>query len=129
MVSGTKRTVAWRKDDPFGVEFAEVRFATHSLRAAGVAVGTDPEPYRLDYEPEMGDGFITTRLHVTARGEGWHRALDLRRSPSGDWSVDTRIEGEGRSMAPAGGEVEHWRGSARLRPWTVSTNELDAGTS
>jgi uncharacterized protein len=69
----------------FGAEFAAARIDGDRLAARGVAIGSTPAVYRLDYELETGPGFVTVRLAVTARGEGWKRSLDLRRAPSGTW--------------------------------------------
>jgi hypothetical protein len=68
-----------------GAEFAEVEIRGDMLAARGVAIGSAPCSYRLDYELETGSGFVTTRLLVTARGDGWLRSLDLRRDGSGLW--------------------------------------------
>lgn len=95
------RTVAWLKEAPFGVELAEVVLGRHRLSAAGVAIGTDPAPYRLDYRLETRRGFVTARLRVTARGEGWRRRLDLRRAGSGDWSALAEAAGDA-PLAPPG---------------------------
>jgi hypothetical protein len=85
---GRSRNVGWRKADPFGVEFAKVRFNGRRLSASGVAVGVEPQPYRLDYLLETSDGFVTRRLRVAARGDGLGRSLDLRRERNGAWSVN-----------------------------------------
>jgi hypothetical protein len=85
------RSVAWVKEDPFGVELAEVAVSAETLSATGVAIGTDPGPYRLDYALETGAGFVTSRLHVTARGEAWGQELDLRRSENGEWSAAAEL--------------------------------------
>ena len=100
-------SVAWVKEDPFGVEFAEATLSSDALSAVGVAVGTDPVLYRLDYTLQAGPGFVTSQLRVRARGEGWHRTLDLRRSDSGQWSAAATTEGEPPLPAP-GGEVAHF---------------------
>ena len=83
--------LGWSKALPFGAEFAEVRIGRDALSARGVAIGSAPSPYRLDYELETAPGFVTTRLLVTARGDGWARSLDLRRAASGLWA-ETRTE-------------------------------------
>jgi hypothetical protein len=44
-----------------------------------VALGSTPLPYRLDYTFETVSDFVTARLVVSARGEGWARSLDLLR--------------------------------------------------
>lgn len=103
-VSDRVRTVAWVKEEPFGVEFAEVRLTPLRLSAVGVAIGADPLPYRLDYALTTRRGFVTARLRVTARGQGWRRRLDLRRAASGAWSVAVVMEGEA-PFAPPGGDV------------------------
>jgi uncharacterized protein len=93
-VSERHRAVAWVKDDPFGVEFAEIEFASDRLTAKGVAIGGWPAHYRLDYELETAADFITSRLHVSTRGEGWRRILDLRRGEAGTWELLAEEEGE-----------------------------------
>jgi hypothetical protein len=100
------RAVAWVKDDPFGVEFAEIDIRETHLTASGVAVGTAPLPYRLDYQLETRAKFVTARLRVTSRGEGWRRELDLRRSDDGVWSAAASEEGR-LDLPPAGGDVAH----------------------
>ena len=61
--------------------------------SVGVAVGSEPVPYRLDYVLETATDFVTTRLFVTARGESWRRTLDLRRARNGEWSAHTTTAG------------------------------------
>jgi uncharacterized protein len=87
------RTVAWAKDEPFGVEFAEIEVGADRLAARGVAIGSAPLAYRLDHQLETGAGFVTSWLHVTSRGEGWRRSLDLSRDRGGAWSIATEEEG------------------------------------
>jgi uncharacterized protein len=99
-----RRAVAWVKDEPFGVEFAEIAIASRRLAATGVAIGTAPLPYRLDYELETEVGFVTKRLRVTSRGEGWRRELDLRRDEEGVWRAVTNGEGD-VDLPPAGGDT------------------------
>jgi hypothetical protein len=64
-----RRANAWVKDEPFGVEFAEIAIGEAHLGANGVAIGTEPVPYRLDYELETSKGFVTVRLRATSRGD------------------------------------------------------------
>jgi hypothetical protein len=104
MNAPNRRTVAWAKDSPFGVEFAEVVLERDRLSAVGVAIGTDPATYRLDYILETGNAFVTQRLDVTTRGQGWRRRLELRRSPFGVWSAETEAEGE-PPLPPPGGDT------------------------
>ncbi|HMK93001.1 MAG TPA: putative glycolipid-binding domain-containing protein [Thermoleophilia bacterium] len=88
------RAVGWAKDDPFGVEFAEIRLASDGLRAKGVAIGTSPVPYRLDYELETTGELVTSRLRVWCTGEGWSRTLDLRHDAGAPWVIDAAQHGE-----------------------------------
>jgi hypothetical protein len=99
-----RRAVAWVKDDPFGVEFAEITITDDDLAATGVAVGTTPLPYRLDYELETERGFATRRLRVTSRGEAWSRVLDLRRNENGVWNIAAHDEGD-VDLPPVGGDT------------------------
>ncbi len=100
----TRRALAWVKDDPFGVEFAEISIGDDRLAAAGIAVGTAPLPYRLDYELATERDFVTAWLRVTSRGEGWCRELDLRRDETGVWSVTAGGEGA-VDLPSAGGDT------------------------
>jgi hypothetical protein len=89
--------VAWSNADPLGAEFAEVRVDGDVLAARGVAIGSAPYPYRLDYELETASAFVTSRLLVTAHGNGCVRSLDLRRASSGVWE-ETRTEDGANSL-------------------------------
>ncbi|GJL84094.1 MAG: hypothetical protein DHS20C01_37280 [marine bacterium B5-7] len=93
------------KDDPFGVEFAEIRINAKSLTASGVAIGNSPVPYRLDYVPETRADFVTSRLHATCHGEGWCRNLDLCRDDRGVWTILAHESGQ-LDLPPAGGDTE-----------------------
>jgi len=95
-----ERAVAWTKDEPVGVEHARIAIADDGLRAIGVAIGSEPKPYRLDYELDAEQGFVTSRVGVVARGEGWSRRLELRREDRGQWSADADAEGELDLPAP-----------------------------
>jgi uncharacterized protein len=86
--------VAWSKEEPFGVDFAEVRLHKYRLDVVGIAIGVEPVPYRLDYTLQTRRGFVTSWLRVTARGQGWRRRLGLRRRASGVWDVIAEAEGD-----------------------------------
>ena len=79
MDSGHRENVAWVKDDPLGIEFADVLVGSDQVSAVGVCIGTRPVPYRLDYSLETMNGFVTTRLVAAAHGQGWRRTLELER--------------------------------------------------
>jgi hypothetical protein len=101
-MGGTTRSVAWVKDDPFGVEFAEIALAPQRLSAEGVAIGIEPVPYRLDFALETASDYVTSRLRVDSRGEGWRRGLELRHI-DGSWTVDATAEGD-VPLPPPGGD-------------------------
>src|SRR5262245_56529011 len=111
-----ERAIAWDKDDAAGAEFVEVRLAGDALSARGVAIGGEPVAYRLDYTLETGSGFVTTRLDLTARGDGWRRTLDLRRGESGEWTASATAEGDPPDSldAPGSGPDRPGRGLAPL---------------
>ena len=94
------RAIAWVKER--GAEFAEVDLTGAGLRAAGVAVGGDPVPYRLEYELDCGDDFITRRLSVRVWGAGWGRHLELTRDLAGEWSADAGSDGEAELLGLPG---------------------------
>jgi uncharacterized protein len=124
-----QRSVAWDKDDDAGAEFVEVALDADALSAGGVAVGGEPAAYRLDYTLETGPGFVTARLRVTARGEGWRRTLDLRRAESGHWTASTTIEGDPPAAlnppGPEAGDVAP--GGPRAQAGGAAPGEPDAG--
>jgi len=105
-----RRAVGWVKDEPFGVEYAEIELAEDRLRAEGVAIGTSPGPYRLDYRVETAPGFATSLLRVTSRGERWRRTLDLRRGDAGAWVVLADEDGD-VDLPPAGGDPARLAGA------------------
>jgi hypothetical protein len=119
------------KEEPFGVEFAEVGLTDRDLAATGVAIGTEPVPYRLDYSLETEPGFITSRLRVVSRGEGWRRSLDLRRTTAGAWEAETETDGQEARLGRPGGDVASLDGSLDcdlgLSPMTNSMPVLRHG--
>src|SRR6266571_8511097 len=96
------RAIAWVKENQDGTESAEVLIRHNRLTATGVATGTTPVGYRLDYKLETDYGFTTLGLLVTSRGTGWSRRLDLRRNRRGQWSARTKGEGDADLPAPGG---------------------------
>jgi uncharacterized protein len=94
------RAIAWIKER--GAEFAEVDLGRGGLRATGVAVGGDPVPYRLEYELDCGDDFVTRRLSVRAWGAGWGRHLELGRDRAGIWSAEAGTDGEAELLGLPG---------------------------
>lgn len=101
--TGGQRAVAWTKDDPVGAEFTEVDLQPGRLVASGTAIGSEPLPYRLDYGLDTAAGYVTRRMWVAARGDGWSRTLELHRTTSGRWTAATTAEG--RAALPPPGEL------------------------
>lgn len=74
------------------------------MRASGTQLGVEPVPYRLDYELEVGSGWITHSLLVRARGADWVRELRLRHDGEGSWTAEHTAEGD-VGLPPPGGDV------------------------
>lgn len=96
--------VVWSKRDPFGAEYAEVTFGRDTLSASGIAIGSEPLPYRLEYALRTISSFVAAEVDVVSRGDGWARRLVLVRSAAGEWSADATSRGE-TSLPPPGGET------------------------
>jgi hypothetical protein len=101
------RLVIWEGIDAKRWEVARVELLPNGLRAAGTQVGTDPTPYRLDYNLDAADRFITRLLDLRVVGSGWSRALRLEHDGRGKWRAS----------------IEH-SGTAPLGPPSASTNGL-----
>lgn len=102
-MTGVHVVRAWGKEEPFpGSELADVTVGEDRMSAMGTAIGANPVPYRLEYELETAEGFVTTRLWVRTEGNGWHRELELSREPSGSWSSGSESDGPS-SLPPPGG--------------------------
>ena len=99
---GLTTSRVWSKDQPFGTELADVTITETRLTASGLAIGTDPCPYRLHFELSTFDDFVTARLAVRTAGQGRRRGLLLERSTSGEWSCTTEADGQLDRPAPGG---------------------------
>jgi hypothetical protein len=92
----------WAKDQPFGAELVELSLSDTTLSASGWSIGTEPGPYRLEYQLATTDGYITTRLAVQTEGPGWRRTLVLERAASGAWTCSGQSSGDLDRPAPGG---------------------------
>jgi hypothetical protein len=101
-IDSRARSVAWAKADPPGAEFAVIQLESRRLRAEGVAIGSDPEPYRLSFELQTHGEYITDRAVVETQGIGWTRNLEIQRSRAGVWSVSSRSTGKLEMPDPGG---------------------------
>ena len=92
----------WAKDEPFGAELAELTLDRGTLWATGVAVGSEPCPYRLDYQLTTSQRYVTAELVVRTAGPNWRRRLVLERAASGVWACTTEATGDLDRPAPGG---------------------------
>jgi hypothetical protein len=97
-----QRMVHWRGLDQWRSEATEITFRDGGIAARGVQVGVDPMPYRLDYELDATDGFVTRSLSAETSGEGWSRSVQLERHDDGSWSCRARSDGEVALTRPGG---------------------------
>ncbi len=96
------RSIGWVKTAGTGLEFADVEIEERRMRAAGVAIGSDPLPYRLDYTFASRSKFVTKRIEVGAHGQGWTRSLRLTRDKAGEWDAQWETHGEALLPPPSG---------------------------
>jgi hypothetical protein len=104
-VETTERLVIWSGLDARRWEVAHFTLQGEGVAATGTQIGIDPLPYRLDYQLDARDGFVTRRLEVQAQGEGWSRRLVLQHDGNGDWTHDVDVNGASDFDA-AGAEPE-----------------------
>lgn len=100
-----RRLLLWRGLDVWRAEIVSVELTGKGVRASGTQLGVDPLPYRLDYELDASDGFVTRVLEVDATGGGWTRSLRLERD-DGIWRYEPAEEGNAPGLPPAGGAVD-----------------------
>jgi uncharacterized protein len=82
------RLAIWQGTDEWRAEAARVDLGPRALRATGTQIGADPAPYRLDYELEVGSGWITNRLSVQVTSGAAERGLVLEHDARGSWRRD-----------------------------------------
>lgn len=69
-------------------EGAEVDLDDDRLTARGTQLGTEPRPYRLEYELETGPRWVTKRVGLRVHDGTEERRLDLQRSSDGAWTAN-----------------------------------------
>ena len=99
------RLLIWNGIDAWRAEVATVDLGLDGLSATGTQIGAEPLPYRLDYQLQVGEDWITRELRLTARGNGWNRRLELRHDGAGRWSVEVSSAGH-VPLADAGGDLD-----------------------
>lgn len=113
------RRYVWVKDDPAGMEQAELTVSAGGLAGTSVAFGSVPVPYRLDLDLGAGADWVTRRLALTATGDGWTRSLLLERDAAGVWTGSRSADG---SQPPA---VEASVPADTVEPSGVPAHVLD----
>jgi uncharacterized protein len=86
----SERLLLWRGlgDGGWRAHAARVGVEGGRLLARGTQLGSEPDPYRLDYTLDTVDRFLTERLAVTAYTGAGELRLELERRLAGDWRVD-----------------------------------------
>jgi hypothetical protein len=67
-------------DDPGRLDRASVAFTGDSMRAYG---STHTRGFATSWGLDVGPGWATRSIHVTAHGPGWWRTLTLTRDDAG----------------------------------------------
>jgi uncharacterized protein len=98
---GRVRRYVWMKDDPMGMEQAELSIGCGGLVARSVALGSAPVPYRLDLDLSTRADWVTRRLALTSSGDGWTRSLMLERDMAGKWTGSRTGDGMVPSVVEA----------------------------
>jgi hypothetical protein len=84
----TEQTLTWQGyDAPARFEQARAELRLGRLHARGTMLFGEARPYRVDYELDTVEDYITRRLLVRATGPGWSRELRLTRDAEGGWSA------------------------------------------
>lgn len=97
--------LVWTGVEEWMTEAASVGITGGGLQATGIQLGADPRPYRVDYQLNAGDGFVTRKIDLTSHGDGWRRRLELVHDGSGRWEVDL-LDDEGEVPGgPWGGQL------------------------
>jgi uncharacterized protein len=84
----TERTLTWRGcGEPARFEQSKAELRLGRLHARGTMLFGGSDPYRVDYELDTVEDYITRRLLVRAVGATWSRELRLSRDSEGGWSA------------------------------------------
>ncbi|GAA1154112.1 putative glycolipid-binding domain-containing protein [Nesterenkonia sandarakina] len=94
----TSHLLTWSGiDDPDRLDHACVEIDSTSMHAVG---GTQARHFSSSWELEIGEDWTTRSLHVTTRGFGWSRWLELTRAESGRWSAESGGRGDTKLPPP-----------------------------
>jgi uncharacterized protein len=100
-----RRLVLWSGIDEWRTEAVWIDLTADGVRATGTQLGLDPVPYRVDYELDAAQEFVTRRFEVRAAGTAWSRRVELRHDGEGGWSCIAEHEGD-VDLPPPGGDAE-----------------------
>jgi hypothetical protein len=110
ILADVARLAIWEGLDDWRTEIASVDIGSDGVRARGTQVGLEPIAYRLDYELDAGDGWVTRRLQVEVSGNGWSRDLALSRLADSSWRCVAQTNGDA-PLPIAGGESDRLVGA------------------
>lgn len=105
-----RRLALWSGIDAWRAEAASVDLTTDGVWATGTQLGATPIPYRLEYELDAREGFVTRTLRLEATGAAWARRLRLSRDEDGAWRGEAEHEGDA-DLPPGGGDTDELRGA------------------
>jgi uncharacterized protein len=111
--------LVWTGVEEWLAEAAGVNVSGNGMGGNGIQLGADPGPYRVGYQLNATDGFVTTAIDLAASGDGWRRRLELVHDGDGRWEVDL-LDDEGD--VPGG----PWDGSL---PDLSETRDIDIQNS
>ncbi|OCI31939.1 putative glycolipid-binding domain-containing protein [Oerskovia enterophila] len=87
----TRRHVSWvGEDDPDRVDTAVLSLGADRFECLGTSRGPT---YVTAWSLTTGPHWVTRRLEVTVRGQGWSRDLQLERAGSGEWGAEVSHSG------------------------------------
>ena len=79
--------IVWSGVEEWMTEAAGVVVTDSGLGGSGIQIGADPVPYRVGYQLNANDGFVTRAIELVSSGDGWRRSLQLSHDGSGRWEV------------------------------------------
>ncbi|TXK15767.1 putative glycolipid-binding domain-containing protein [Microbacterium wangchenii] len=94
----SRSAYTWRGvDDPGRIDHAVVRMGAESMSAHGTSTTST---YATSWDLDVGPGWVTRALRVSAHADGWSRALVLTRETDGTWSARTSVDGHCELVPP-----------------------------
>jgi hypothetical protein len=83
-----ERMLVWRGLDEWTAEAARLDVRRSGVTARGVQISADPHPYRLDYELDATEDWVTRRLRIDLDREDGASELTLERAADGRWTAN-----------------------------------------